>query len=156
MDFLREIDSKDFVKLMSYYKCAMMEIETKFNVLNEELSLQYDRNPIESIKSRLKSPDSIIKKLNRKELPFSLESIEENINDVAGRIMDKIDDEQNMHAFLLEEQSGLSSEELNFCYLKFENLSLLYPTPIYEYPHSVVDSLSCIMIYKKQKNKLFK
>lgn len=79
-----------------------------------------------------------------------------DINDVAGRIMDKIDDEQNMHAFLLEEQSGLSSEELNFCYLKFENLSLLYPTPIYEYPHSVVDSLSCIMIYKKQKNKLFK
>ncbi|MDV4149282.1 GTP pyrophosphokinase family protein [Clostridium sp. AL.422] len=71
-------------ELMAYYRCAIMEVETKFNVLNEELSLQYDRNPIESIKSRLKSPDSIIKKLNRKELPFSLESIEENINDVAG------------------------------------------------------------------------
>ena len=40
-------------ELMSYYRCAMMEVETKFNVLNEELSLQYDRNPIETIKTRL-------------------------------------------------------------------------------------------------------
>ena len=37
-------------ELMSYYRCAIMEVETKFNVLNEELSLQYDRNPIETIK----------------------------------------------------------------------------------------------------------
>lgn len=71
-------------ELMAYYRCAIMEVETKFNVLNEEFSLQYDRNPIENIKSRLKSTDGIIRKLNRKELPFSLESIEENINDVAG------------------------------------------------------------------------
>ncbi|MDD6044590.1 MAG: GTP pyrophosphokinase, partial [Clostridia bacterium] len=47
-------------ELMSYYRCAMMEVETKFNVLNEELSLQYDRNPIETIKTRLKSPESIL------------------------------------------------------------------------------------------------
>ena len=71
-------------ELMAYYRCAIMEVETKFKVLNEEFSLQYDRNPIENIKSRLKSTDGIIRKLNRKELPFSLESIEENINDVAG------------------------------------------------------------------------
>ena len=71
-------------ELMAYYRCAIMEVETKFNVLNEEFSLQYDRNPIENIKSRLKSTDGIIRKLNRKELPLSLESIEENINDVAG------------------------------------------------------------------------
>ncbi|WP_066890014.1 GTP pyrophosphokinase family protein [Clostridium nigeriense] len=71
-------------ELMAYYRCAIMEVETKFNVLNEEFSLQYDRNPIENIKSRLKSTDGIIRKLNRKELPFSLEAIQENINDVAG------------------------------------------------------------------------
>ena len=41
-------------RLMSYYRCAIMEIETKFKVLNEEYSLQHDRNPINSIKSRLK------------------------------------------------------------------------------------------------------
>lgn len=71
-------------ELMTYYRCAIMEIETKFNVLNEEFSVQYDRNPIETIKSRLKSNESILKKLKRKDLPFSLQSIEENINDVAG------------------------------------------------------------------------
>lgn len=71
-------------ELMSYYKCAMMEVSTKFNVLDQELSLQYDRNPIESIKTRLKSPESIFEKLTRKKLPVSVASIEQNINDVAG------------------------------------------------------------------------
>jgi putative GTP pyrophosphokinase len=71
-------------ELMAYYRCAIMEVETKFNVLDEQFSLQYDRNPIESIKSRLKSTDGIIRKLKRKDLPFSLESIQENIKDVAG------------------------------------------------------------------------
>ena len=71
-------------ELMAYYRCAIMEVETKFKVLNEEFSLQYDRNPIESIKTRLKSPEGIIKKLNKKDLPFSLDAIQDNINDVAG------------------------------------------------------------------------
>ncbi len=70
--------------LMAYYRCAMMEIETKFNVLNEEYSLALDRNPISSIKTRLKSFESIKEKLQRKELPLRVESIEENLNDVAG------------------------------------------------------------------------
>ena len=38
-----------YKELMAYYRCAMMEVETKFRVLNEELSLEYDRNPIETI-----------------------------------------------------------------------------------------------------------
>ncbi len=71
-------------ELMAYYRCAIMEVETKFKVLNEQFSLQYDRNPIEGIKTRLKSPEGIIKKLNKKDLPFTLESIQENIRDVAG------------------------------------------------------------------------
>ena len=70
--------------LMSYYQCASREIETKFRVLNQEYSLEYDRNPIESIKTRIKSYESILKKIRRKDLPMSLESIEENIRDIAG------------------------------------------------------------------------
>lgn len=77
-------NTKPFRKLMSYYRCAMMEIETKFNVLNEEYSLEHDRNPISSIKTRLKAPRSIAEKLQRKDIPFSLEAVEENLNDVAG------------------------------------------------------------------------
>ena len=76
--------AKPYKELMAYYRCAMMEVSAKFNVLNEELSLQYDRNPIETIKTRLKSPESIVEKLQRRGYPFTVESIEKNLNDVAG------------------------------------------------------------------------
>ena len=52
---------KRYMELMNKYRCAIMEVETKLKVLNSEFSLQYDRNPFETIKSRLKSPVSIIK-----------------------------------------------------------------------------------------------
>lgn len=76
--------SVPYKQLMSYYQCAIMEVVTKFKVLDEEMSLEYDRNPIESIKSRLKSPESLIDKMNRKKLPLTVDAIENNINDVAG------------------------------------------------------------------------
>lgn len=71
-------------RLMAYYRCAIMEVETKFNVLNEEFSLEYNRNPIETIKTRLKSTESIIKKLVRRNFPLTVDSIEANLNDIAG------------------------------------------------------------------------
>ena len=83
MKWIRE-QTSEFAKLMTYYKCAIMEIETKFHVLNEEFSLEHDRNPISSIKSRLKSPGSILEKLQRRGFENSLRSIEENLNDIAG------------------------------------------------------------------------
>lgn len=70
--------------LMSSYRCAILEVETKFRVLNEQFSLQHERNPIDSIKTRLKTPESILEKLKRKNLPITLKSIEQEINDVAG------------------------------------------------------------------------
>ncbi len=73
-----------FRQLMSYYQCAMMEVETKFRVLNEEFSLQYDRNPINNIHTRLKSGISIQEKLLRKNIPHQVAAIEENIEDIAG------------------------------------------------------------------------
>lgn len=71
-------------RIMTYYRCAIMEIETKFRVLDAEYSMQYDRNPINSIKTRLKKIESIVEKLDRKNLEISVASIEENIFDVAG------------------------------------------------------------------------
>ena len=73
-----------YKELMAYYKCAMMEVETKFRVLNEELSLEYDRNPIETIKTRLKSVESIGDKLAALNVPITVGSIEKNLHDVAG------------------------------------------------------------------------
>lgn len=79
-----QAETDAFVRLMSYYKCAMMEIQTKFNVLNEEYSLEFDRNPISNIKTRLKRFPSIMEKLERKNLPKSINAIEEHLHDVAG------------------------------------------------------------------------
>lgn len=83
LNFIQE-NKKPFDLLMSYYECAIMEVETKFRVLNHELSLEYDSNPIESIKTRVKSYDSILKKIRRKNIPLNLESMEENLKDIAG------------------------------------------------------------------------
>ncbi|MDR1030712.1 MAG: GTP pyrophosphokinase family protein [Treponema sp.] len=71
-------------KLMSYYRCALMGVETKFKVLNEEFSFLHERNPIESIKTRIKDFESIRKKLRQRRLPITIDSIEKNIHDVAG------------------------------------------------------------------------
>lgn len=75
---------RPFRNLMLEYRCALKEVETKFDVLSDEFSLKYNRNPVESIKTRLKSPNSILGKLKRKNLPLKATSIEENLNDVAG------------------------------------------------------------------------
>jgi len=99
---------QEYNKLMAYYRCAMMEIETKLNVLNEEFSLRYDRNPISSIKSRLKKPMSIREKMERYGIPFSLEGIENNINDIAGvRVICSFPDDVYMLAEALLKQDDI-------------------------------------------------
>lgn len=98
--------SKD---LMSCYRCAIMEIETKFRVLDERFSLDHDRNPIDSIQSRLKAPESIRDKLLRKNLPFTLEAIEENLFDIAGvRIICSFVDDIYMLADCLLQQDDIT------------------------------------------------
>ena len=76
--------TKPFAELMMRYKCAMLEVKTKLDVLNTQLSLENDRNPFESINCRIKTVPSIIEKLNRKGFELSAESIEKNLNYVAG------------------------------------------------------------------------
>ncbi len=73
-----------FRELMMQYRCALLEVKTKFEVLNEELSLDAESNPIESISCRLKKPISIIEKLKRKGMDATINNIEKNLHDVAG------------------------------------------------------------------------
>ena len=75
---------REYLRLMSYYSSAMLEVETKFKVLNIEFSNKFDRNPIENIETRLKKPRSIYEKMNRLGLPISVDAIEKNLNDIAG------------------------------------------------------------------------
>ena len=74
----------DCRELMAYYSCAIMEIETKFKVLNTQFAIRKSYNPIETIKTRLKSMESIVGKLQRKHLPMDAATIERELNDIAG------------------------------------------------------------------------
>jgi putative GTP pyrophosphokinase len=73
-----------YKELQMYYSCALKEIQTKFEILDTEFKLKYNRNPIASISTRLKRTESIADKLRRKNLPFTLANIEKHLNDVAG------------------------------------------------------------------------
>ncbi len=76
--------ARQFQQVMMMYTCAIREVKTKLEVLNDELSVRNQRNPIEMIKSRVKKPMSIVEKLQRKGLPISLETMVDNLDDVAG------------------------------------------------------------------------
>ena len=129
--------SLPYRELMAYYRCAMMEVETKFNVLNEELSLQYDRNPIETIKTRLKSAESIMEKCNRKGISITPESIEQNLFDIAGvRVICGFPSDIYMlsEAFLKQDDIFLITQK---DYIKepkengYRSLHLIVETPIF-------------------------
>lgn len=83
IDFI-EKNEQTIDTLYSYYECAVMEVETKFKVLDKQYSLYYDKNPIESISSRMKSKTSLMRKIKRYGLPLDFPSIQDGINDIAG------------------------------------------------------------------------
>ena len=100
--------TEEFIRLMTYYRCAIMEIQTKLNVLNAELSLQYDRNPFESIESRLKSPESIVEKMVRRGIPITVEDMEQEMTDIAGiRVICSFQEDLYSLAELLVEQDDV-------------------------------------------------
>ena len=74
----------EFQEAMMMYTCAIREVKTKLEVLNDELSVRNQRNPIEMIKSRVKKPLSIVEKLKRRNLEISVESMMNHLDDIAG------------------------------------------------------------------------
>ena len=96
------MQSQAFQEMMMMYKCAIREVRTKAEVLNDEMSVRYHRNPISSISSRVKDPESIAQKLYKKQLPFTVEAIMSNLSDVAGVriICEFIDDIYSVAAML--------------------------------------------------------
>lgn len=77
-----EVDS--WKEAMLDYNSALKQIETKLNILNDEFQHIHRYNPIEHIKARIKTPESIVKKLRRYGLEFTLSNMEEAVNDIAG------------------------------------------------------------------------
>lgn len=73
-----------FNQIMCWYGCAIREVRTKLEVLNDEFQSTTARNPIDNIKSRVKKPMSIYEKLQRRGYPITLNSILNIMHDVAG------------------------------------------------------------------------
>ena len=124
-------------KLMAYYRCAMMEVETKLNVLNEEFSLRYDRNPISGIKTRLKKLPSIQEKLKRLGVPPTIDNIEEHLSDVAGvRVVCSFPEDVYMlaKALLSQDDITLIAKKDYIAYPKengYRSLHLIVAVPIF-------------------------
>lgn len=77
-------DAEKFYNLMMMYRCAIREVQTKLEVLDDEFSVEYNRNPISFIKTRIKKPVSIYNKLQKLGYDFTIENIQQQLNDVAG------------------------------------------------------------------------
>lgn len=73
-----------FVELEHLYESAIREVKTKLEILDSEFKTKYDYNPIHHIEDRLKSPQSMLEKLQKKGLPFNCEAARGALNDIAG------------------------------------------------------------------------
>lgn len=126
-----------FESLMIKYRAAVREVTTKLEVLNDELSSFAERNPIEGIQSRIKRPYSIAKKLKARGLPVAVESIQKNLNDVAGIrvICPFISDIYDVADMLLSQEDVLLIEKKDYIEKPKDNgyrsLHLIVEIPIF-------------------------
>ena len=98
-----------FRDLLMRYHSAMREVQTKLEILNDDLSLQNRRNPIENIYSRVKKPISIAGKLKRLGKPITVNAVREYLNDVAGiRVICSYIDDIYSIAKMLSKQSDVN------------------------------------------------
>ncbi|MDD5973586.1 MAG: GTP pyrophosphokinase family protein [Spirochaetales bacterium] len=121
---------------MSCYQCALMEVETKFKVLNERFSLDHERNPIDMIKTRIKGAESIREKLQRKGLPLIPSSLEK-LDDIAGiRVICSFVDDiymlsdcllQQDDIFLISKKDYIKNPKEN----GYRSLHLIVETPVF-------------------------
>ncbi|HSN58492.1 MAG TPA: hypothetical protein VLR72_03405, partial [Clostridiaceae bacterium] len=103
------LEEEMYEEVMMMYDCAMLEVKTKLEVLNNEFQIRSKRNPIEFIKCRIKSQASTLEKLKRKGFDDTLESILENINDIAGiRVVCSFIDDIYAIAEMLEKQDDIN------------------------------------------------
>lgn len=129
--------AKPFAELMMYNRCAIKEIETKLRILDEEFSIRADRNPIQTIKSRVKKPISIIEKLQRRGYEVTVENMKEHLTDIAGvRVICSFVEDIYKLAELLLKQDDINLVEVKD-YIKnpkpngYRSLHLILEIPIF-------------------------
>ena len=80
----RDFIEQEINNIMINYMCALKVLETQIEIINDEFQYKYNHNPIEHIKTRIKSVDSIMKKLDKYGLTFSIDNIVNHIFDIIG------------------------------------------------------------------------
>lgn len=109
-EYIKEKSEKDsFETAMFIYESALIQMSSRIEVLNNELSHVYSYNPIEYVKTRLKSPESIIKKLRKHGCDLSIDDMVKYVNDIAGiRITCSFFSEIYFLADMIAQQDNLS------------------------------------------------
>jgi len=137
----REIQQR-FLEMSHLYDAAIREIRTKLEILDREFNILYASNPIHHIDSRLKSPRSIMEKLQRKGWPMTIEAAEEHLMDIAGVriICNYIDDIYRMADLLIHQQDIELVEQKD--YIKnpkpngYRSLHLVVRVPVFLSSHT--------------------
>ncbi|QYK69123.1 MULTISPECIES: GTP pyrophosphokinase [Paenibacillus] len=148
MDKIKKL-KHDITRFMLIYKFALDEMETKIEILKQEFQALHDYSPIEHTKSRLKSPESIMNKMLRKNSELSLDAVKNHIKDIAGlritcSFISDIYDVSNM----LQRQSDLKVLEIKD-YIKnpkpngYQSLHLLVQVPVFM---SDCEELVCVEV----------
>ncbi|AKV56090.1 (p)ppGpp synthetase [Bifidobacterium actinocoloniiforme DSM 22766] len=130
-------DIIEFVDLMQVYEGAMREISTKLEVLDSEFQVQFSHNPIHHMERRLKSPNSLIGKLERRQLPITVESVRDHIFDVAGvRVICNYRDDVYSVSRYLSDQSDIQVLRVKD-YIRgpkqngYRSLHIIYAVPVF-------------------------
>lgn len=136
MEKLKQI-KYDLTRFMMIYRFALEEMETKIEILKEEFQILHDYSPIEHTKSRIKSPESIMNKMLRKNSELSLSAIKSSIKDIAGlRITCSFISDIYSVSEMLQKQDDLRVLEVKD-YIKnpkpngYQSLHLLVEVPVF-------------------------
>lgn len=127
----------DFELLMQPYKAAIKIVKTKLEIIDEELKLNYQYSPIHSIQSRIKSPKSILEKLDRKGLKQNYQGMCQ-LNDIAGLrvICNYLNDIQYIAQLLVLQDDVIQIKQANYIqYPKnngYRSLHLIIKVPVYQ------------------------
>ena len=126
-----------FIELEHLYESAIREVKTKLEILDSEFKTKYDYNPIHHIEDRLKSPQSMMEKLQRKGMTFSTENVRATLHDIAGVrvICNYIEDIYSVAEFLTRQDDVTLIKTKD--YIKnpkpngYRSLHLVIETPVF-------------------------
>lgn len=126
-----------FVELEHLYESAIREVKTKLEILDSEFRAKYAYNPIHHIEDRLKSPQSLLGKMQRKKIPINVDSVRQNILDFAGvrvicnyiddiyTVADLLTSQDDVH--LVKRKDYIENPKPN----GYRSLHLVIETPVY-------------------------